>query len=70
MATLLGVSRSMISRWESGREEPRRMVILSYALICQVPLPWLDRAAGGNDECWMEDNGVYRRKLGSLPTGR
>jgi transcriptional regulator with XRE-family HTH domain len=42
MASELGIHRNMISRWENGRDQPKRMVLLAWAMRCGVPLEWLE----------------------------
>lgn len=42
MAHALDVSRGMVSRWENDRHPPRKMVLLSYACLCRVPVRWLE----------------------------
>lgn len=61
MAEILDVSRSMISRWESESETPRRMVLLSYAVICCVPIAWIESGSGGDDAYWLQQFGVWER---------
>jgi transcriptional regulator with XRE-family HTH domain len=61
MAEILDVSRSMVSRYESGAETPRRMVLLAYALICGVPIAWVETGAGGDDDHWLQHFGVTER---------
>jgi transcriptional regulator with XRE-family HTH domain len=51
MARELGVSISVLSKWENGHEVPRRGMIMAYALRCGVPLDWLEFGVlmGGDD---------------------
>lgn len=43
LADELGVHRNMVSRWETGRDEPKRLVLLAWAMRCGVPVEWLER---------------------------
>lgn len=62
MADILEVSRSSISRWEGDKEAPSRRTVLSYALICNVPIAWLEHGAGGTDDDWLEQFRVWKRE--------
>lgn len=62
MASVLDVSQSMISRWESGKADVRRMVLLSYALICNVPIAWLEGESGAADDEWLEGFRIWTRR--------
>jgi transcriptional regulator with XRE-family HTH domain len=41
MAEHLGVSRNTVGNYTSGRTEPRKVVVMAWALRCGVPLEWL-----------------------------
>lgn len=47
MAKELGVSLAVLSRWENGHDEPRRGMVMAYALRCSVPLDWLEHGDAG-----------------------
>ena len=42
MADYLGVSRTSVSAWINGRNEPRRTALIAWALRTGVPLEWLE----------------------------
>lgn len=41
LAEALGVRASHLSRWETGKVEPRSDVLVSVASVCEVSLDWL-----------------------------
>jgi transcriptional regulator with XRE-family HTH domain len=41
LAADIGIARSSITNYETGRKTPSRPVLLSWALRCGVPLTWL-----------------------------
>ena len=49
LADEIGIARSSIVNYESGRTAPSRPVLLSWALRCAVPIAWLlgDAFPGG-----------------------
>lgn len=52
LASILGVARRSMNRWERGASVPRRPVLVSWALRCRVPYEWLvtgDVLANGPD---------------------
>ncbi len=44
MAVKLGISRTTVSNYESGRTDPTIGMIRGWADVCQVPLEWLIRS--------------------------
>jgi transcriptional regulator with XRE-family HTH domain len=49
LAAEIGVGRSTIVTYETGRSQPSRPVLLSWALRCGVPFEWL---AGTGPSTW------------------
>ncbi len=47
MAAELEVDRSAITRWENDHTEPRRAVLMAYAMLTGVDLAWIE---GGNSQ--------------------
>ena len=41
LAEAIGVSRNTVNNAETGRAEPRRIVLNAWAMACGVPVSWL-----------------------------
>lgn len=61
-ATLIGVSRNTIGNVESGRVQPRKIVLNAWALVTGVPLEWLRDGTvpttdgNGGGRAWRDSN--------------
>lgn len=62
MASELHVARNTIARWEHGRGGVPRTALMSYALVCEVPMGWLE--TGLVEELDVITDG-YRRLIGA-----
>lgn len=49
LADRIGVSRGAVGNYEQGITEPKRPVLLSWALATRVPLKWLQTGQRGPD---------------------
>lgn len=41
IATALGIARTSVSNYETGKTHPRQLVLRAWAETCRVSLPWL-----------------------------
>ena len=48
LARDIGIARSSIVNYETGRTSPSRPVLLSWALRCRVPVEWLAHGEPGS----------------------
>lgn len=67
LAELIGAGRNTVSRTESGKSEPRRLLINAWALCTGVPVSWLLTGDAPADPGGDDGGGVTVRPKGFEP---
>jgi len=68
IAKLIGVKRTTVSNYEVGKTPPKRPILLSWALACQVDLDWLRTGvpAGNSPDRRIDFNSDCRKSAAQL----